>query len=153
MSCLWNRTVCSLLYVASFASHSALRSSLSHLVWHLVPQTLSGRTAVIHCESVVPFCGRLVFHCVDLFYWASLHQLMDLIFGYYEECRQEHSSTGLRVDISFHFPWIDRSGIAGSGGKFMFDFLKKLPKCFPQWLLCLHSPQQCVRVSIFPCPH
>ena len=52
------------------------------------------------------------------------------IFNYYE-----HSADLSSVDC-FHFFWIyiPRSGIAGSYGSSVYNFLRKLPYCFPQWL-------------------
>lgn len=48
---------------------------------------------------------------------------------------------------------IPRSGIAGSSGKFMFDFLRNCQAVFQRGCIILYSCQQCIKVPISLHPH
>ena len=48
--------------------------------------------------------------------------------------------------------YMPSSGIAGSYGSFIPNFVKKSPHCSPQWLYQFTSHQQCKRVPFLPYP-
>ena len=57
-----------------------------------------------------------------------------------------------QVSVLGSFGYIPRSGIAGSKGRSIFNFLKYLHAAFHNGCTNLHSYQQCRKVSLFPYP-
>jgi hypothetical protein len=55
--------------------------------------------------------------------------------------------------VSQFFGFIPKSGIAGSYGRSMFNFLSRLQFFFQSGFTSLHSHQQCERVPFSPHPH
>ena len=58
-----------------------------------------------------------------------------------------------QISVLGFFGYIPRSGITGSKGRSIFNFFEVSPYCFPQWLLQVHSHQQCKRIPLSPHPH
>ena len=53
------------------------------------------------------------------------------------------------MDICFHFSWVYATQESGSNGNSMFNFLRKLPDCFPKWLQHFTFPPAAHKYSNF----
>ena len=91
VSCKYNHTICCLLCLASFTQDNIFK--------------------IYSCHNIIDiyFYCQIIFHCMDIPYFLSIHQLVDIghccfcIFSSDGLCYYGYSGTSYCVNITFHF--------------------------------------------------
>ena len=84
----------------------------------------------------------------------SIHLLIHgiyLLFGYCEKCCYDHGCTSISLRSCFLLEYISSSGIAGSCGNSVLNFLRNCQSIFHRGWIILRSHHQGKRVPV--CPH